>query len=258
MAVLLPKNIDCFDKISKKITNNQKTLKHIGILNLMPLKLQSEQDWALILSELTNDFQVDFFKLSSYQPKNTPKEYLEKNYKELNEKNFPDYLIITGAPIEKMDFSDVNYWKEIIKTLDFCKKNQIKSVFICWAASAALHHYYNIEKIVKQKKYFGFFPEIQGSFHIPVSRFCYSNPKKIIQKKQLEIIKETCDTGISIVRDKENPFLYIFDHYEYPKNRLFEEDQRDQKANEIFIPTKRYSDKNWQNYLKNLLNKFFE
>ena len=264
------KNIPHFNKTEHNLsTKSSKSHKRIAVLNLMPMKKQTEQDFIKLFSYFNIDIKLTFLSLKSYKPKNTPAEYLRDFYKFWEEElNNLDGLILTGAPIETLNFYDVIYWEELTKLLEKIKKILLPSIFICWSAQAALFYYYKIKKTLKGKKLFGFFPlnfceELKAfsSSYIPVSRYAESEQEAIKKSPSLKVLAETNETGISIIKDNAYPFLYIFDHLEYPKKRLKEEFIRDKKLNKIVSPPQNYPLKNnegaWENLRFEIYQQFF-
>lgn len=133
----------------------------IVILNLMPLKITTETDLIRLLSNTPLQMEINFMKLKSHTPKNTPVEHMLMFYKDfdiLRNEKF-DGMIITGAPVETMPFEDVAYWDEITQIFDWAKTHVTSTLYICWAAQAGLYHFYNIPKYPLPKKMFGIFPQ---------------------------------------------------------------------------------------------------
>ena len=133
----------------------------IVILNLMPLKITTETDLIRLLSNTPLQMEINFMKLRSHTPKNTPVEHMMMFYKDfdiLKEQKW-DGMIVTGAPVETMPFEDVAYWDEIKAIFDWARTHVTSTLYICWAAQAGLYHFYNIPKYPLQKKMFGIFPQ---------------------------------------------------------------------------------------------------
>ena len=141
------------------VDENSSNLIQIAILNLMPLKEDTELQLLRKLSKSEQNIKVTFFNVISYIGKNTNLEHIKKFYstfEEIKDKKF-DGLIITGAPVEQMKFEDVLYWKELTKIMDWSKTNVKSTLYICWGAQAGLYYHYDIDKILLDKKTFGIF-----------------------------------------------------------------------------------------------------
>jgi len=167
-----------------------------------------------------------------------------------------DGLIVTGAPVEQLEYEDVTYWNEMKEIFDWAKTNVQSSLYICWAAMAALYHYYGIPKYPLEKKMFGVFhhtpsdpkiPIFRGfddEFHVPHSRHTEIRSEDIEKVPELEILAESEESGVCIVKDKANRKIFITGHAEYAPNTLDEEYKRDfSKGLPIDIP-KHYYRKN--------------
>ena len=131
---------------------------HIGVINLMPLKIQTETDLLRLISNTPLQVYIDFIQMSSHLSKNTSDEHLKMFYKDFNdikEKNY-DGLIITGAPVEKVDFEDVDYWEELTTIMDWSKTHVTSVLYICWAAFAGLYHNYgrSLSQLWSSKTYY--------------------------------------------------------------------------------------------------------
>ena len=133
----------------------------IVILNLMPLKITTETDLIRLLSNTPLQLDISFMKLRSHTSKNTPIEHMMmfyRDFSDLRQEKF-DGMIITGAPVETLDYNEVSYWDEIVDIFDWAKTHVTSTLFICWAAQAGLYHYYGIPKYPLEKKMFGIFPQ---------------------------------------------------------------------------------------------------
>ena len=133
----------------------------IVVLNLMPLKITTETDLIRLLSNTPLQLDITFMKLKSHTSKNTPIEHMKQfyiNFEELRNRKF-DGMIITGAPVEDKPFEQVNYWEEVSSIFDWARTHVTSTLYICWAAQAALYHFYGIEKHMLPKKLFGIFPQ---------------------------------------------------------------------------------------------------
>ncbi len=234
----------------------------IIILNLMPLKISTETDLLRLLSNSPLQIEIDFMKIKGHSSKNTSSEHMSafyRNFDELNSKKY-DGMIITGAPIEKLDFEEVTYWNEMKQILDWADKHVTSTLFICWAAQAALFHYYGVPKYPLEKKKFGIFkhklsdprlPIFRGFddlFYLPHSRHTEIREEDIKKVDALEIIATSDEAGISIVKAKNGKQLFITGHSEYSPYTLDGEYKRDKaKGLPIEIPLNYYLDDNPEN-----------
>nr|AGT02419.1 homoserine Osuccinyltransferase [Strigomonas culicis] len=229
----------------------------IAILNLMPLKVTTETDLIRLLSNSPLQIDITFMKLHSYVPKNTPVAHLDQFYESfasMREKKY-DGMIITGAPIEEMEFEEVLYWEEIKSILDWSQTHVTSTMFICWAAQAALYHFYGIPKYPLEKKMFGVFevenllplhPMLRGFddvFFAPHSRHTEVRKEDILKHKDLQIVAESRDAGVHMVVGRNGRELFITGHAEYSRMTLDAEYKRDaSKGLPIEIPRNYYRD----------------
>ncbi len=223
----------------------------IGLLNLMPTKITTEIQILRLLGN--SPLQVDIVLLhpESYQSKNTPREHLIKFYKtfkDVKNEKF-DGLIITGAPVEQMEFEEVAYWDELTEIMDWSVSNVFSTLHICWGAQAGLYHHYGIPKYLLPKKMFGVFPHtvckknekllrgFDDEFYVPVSRHTEVRKEDIIKVPELEILSESKEAGVYIVTAKNGRQVFITGHSEYDPLTLKWEYERDlSKGMEIEIP----------------------
>ena len=143
----------------------------IVILNLMPLKITTETDLVRLLSNTPLQIDIAFMKLRSHTPKNTPIEHMMMFYRdfaELRHEKF-DGMIITGAPVEQMEFEQVSYWDELVGIFEWARTHVTSTLYICWAAQAGLYYHYGIPKYGLEKKMFGIFPQKPVDVRLPIS-----------------------------------------------------------------------------------------
>ncbi|MDD4109872.1 MAG: homoserine O-succinyltransferase, partial [Prolixibacteraceae bacterium] len=213
----------------------------IIILNLMPLKIITETDLLRLLSNSPLQIEIDFMKMRSHMPKNTPAKHMElfyKNFDDLKKTKY-DGMIITGAPVELMPFEEVNYWEEMKEIMDWAEHNVYSSMFICWAAQAGLYHYYGVPKYRLLQKVFGVFehthidsnlPIFRGfddKFYMPHSRYTGIREEDIARVDELQIIACSNVAGVAIVKAKNGRQLFITGHSEYSRYTLDMEYRRD-------------------------------
>ena len=213
----------------------------IAILNLMPLKITTETDLIRLLSNTPLQLDINFMKLRSHTSKNTPIEHMMMFYRDfadMRREKF-DGMIITGAPVETLDYEAVNYWDEIVDIFDWARTHVTSTLFICWAAQAGLYHYYGVPKYPLEKKMFGIFPQqkleaqlpifrgFDDVFMMPHSRHTEVRREDIEQHPELTLIAESQDSGVSIVMAREGREFFITGHLEYAPNTLDNEYRRD-------------------------------
>ena len=229
----------------------------IVILNLMPLKITTETDLIRLLSNTPLQLEVYFMKLQSHTPKNTPIEHMMMFYKDfsiLRKQKF-DGMIITGAPIEQMDFEEVNYWPEITDILEWAKTNVTSTLYICWAAQAGLYYHYGIPKYPLEKKMFGVFKQYPVStklpifrgfddeFSMPHSRHTEIRREDIEKDDRLKIIAESPESGVSIVMARGGREFFITGHLEYAPETLANEYRRDKDIrDDVDLPVNYFKD----------------
>ncbi|MCR4773148.1 MAG: homoserine O-succinyltransferase [Prevotella sp.] len=260
IEILKRENIFVMDN-TRATSQDIRPLK-IVILNLMPLKITTETDLIRLLSNTPLQIQINFMKLKSHTPKNTPIEHMMMFYKDfeaLSKENF-DGMIVTGAPIEQMKFEDVEYWDEIKQIFDWAHRHVTSTLYICWAAQAALYHFYGIPKYDLQKKMFGIFrqypldmqlPIFRGFddvFFMPHSRHTEVRKEDILACEDLSLIAESKDSGVSMVMARGGRDFFITGHLEYASNTLDKEYKRDMgKRDDVELPKNYYKDDNPQN-----------
>ncbi len=213
----------------------------IAILNLMPIKTTTETHLLRVLSNTPLQVEITLLYTKTHLSKNTPKEHLESFYKTFDEiqKRKIDGMIITGAPIEHLEYEEVNYWDEIKLIMDYAKENVTSTLYICWGAQAGLYHFYGIPKYPLKNKMFGIFshdvkdrnePLVRGFddiFPAPHSRHTEVRREDILKIPELTILSESKDAGVYIVGDKQGKQFFITGHSEYDPLTLKGEYERD-------------------------------
>ncbi len=227
----------------------------IAILNLMPLKIMTETDLLRLISNTPLQIELDFIDTDSHVSKNTPREHIETFYKKFDEVKHNNYdgLIITGAPVEKVAFEDVDYWHELTEIFDWAKKHVTSTLYICWAALAGLYYHYGIPKYVLDKKISGVFkhriddelnPIFRGFddvFYVPHSRYSEVRREDIEKVPELKIIAESDESGIYMVMARGGREFFITGHSEYSPGTLDFEYHRDlEKGINPAIPANYY------------------
>lgn len=228
---------------------------HIVVLNLMPLKITTETDLVRLLSNTPLQIEVTFMKIKSHTPRNTPVEHMMMFYKdfgELRRQRF-DGMIITGAPVEMLEYEDVNYWDEIVEIFDWARSHVTSTLYICWAAQAGLYYHYGIPKYPLQTKMFGVFeqytrypqlPIFRGFddvFYMPHSRHTELHREDILAKDGLQLIAESDVSGVSIVMARNGREFFVTGHMEYNPETLDNEYRRDYgRRDDVGIPANYY------------------
>lgn len=268
MPLNLPDKLPAIELLKREnifvIDNSRATRQDIRplkivILNLMPLKITTETDLVRLLSNTPLQIEISFMKIKSHTPKNTPIEHMKAFYTDFelmrNEKY--DGMIITGAPVEQMDFEEVGYWNEITEIFDWARTHVTSTLYICWAAQAGLYHHYGIPKYPLDKKMFGIFehhicegmsklPIFRGFddvFFVPHSRHTEVRRADIEKHPELTIISESDDSGVHIVMARGGREFYVTGHSEYSPYTLDTEYRRDLgKGLPIDMPKNYYRD----------------
>lgn len=243
---------------TRATTQDIRPLK-IVILNLMPIKITTETDLIRLLSNSPLQIEVSFMKLKSHTSKNTPIEHMMAFYRDFelmrNEKF--DGMIVTGAPVEHLEFEDVNYWDEISDIFTWARTHVTSTLYICWAAQAGLYFHYGVPKHGLDQKMFGIFkhhvctgfshlPIFRGfddEFYVPHSRHTEVRREDIERCKDLQIVSESEESGVHIVMARGGREIFVTGHSEYSPYTLDTEYRRDLgKGLPIALPKNYYRD----------------
>ena len=227
----------------------------IVILNLMPLKITTETDLIRLLSNTPLQLEVSFMKLKSHTPKNTPIEHMMmfyRSFEEMRNEKF-DGMIITGAPVEQLEFEDVGYWKEMKEIFAWARTHVTSTLYICWAAQAGLFYHYGVPKYPLPRKMFGIFPQytldpqlpifrgFDDVFQMPHSRHTEVHREDILANPNLQLIAESPDSGVSIVMARGGREFFITGHLEYAPDTLDKEYRRDKDVRkDVDVPRHYY------------------
>jgi homoserine O-succinyltransferase len=213
----------------------------ILLLNLMPDKITTETQIIRLLSHSPLQTELFLLRLDTYTPKNTPQEHMftfYRTFEEVRREKF-DGMIITGAPVEQMEFEDVSYWEELSTILEWKLKNVTACIHICWGAQAALYKYYGIPKYLLKQKMFGVYPHritkrhvkllrgFDDEFYVPVSRHTETRRADVERIDELEIISDSNEAGVYLILSKDRRQTYITSHPEYDPLTLKSEYERD-------------------------------
>lgn len=247
----------------------------IVVLNLMPIKQDTELQLLRALSNTPLQIDVSFLQMESHVSKNTPSSHLKKFYEtfsDIKKKNF-DGLIITGAPVEKMEFEDVNYWNELTKIMEWSKKHVTSTLHICWGAQAGLYYHYGVEKKLLPQKLSGVYdhnvlnrkvPLVRGFddyFRAPHSRYTEADREQILSNPKLTVLADSKDAGIYIVLGDGGKQVFVMGHPEYDRLTLDQEYKRDiDKGIDPELPVNYYPDDDcnrkpilsWRSHANNL------
>ena len=231
----------------------------IGLLNLMPKKIQTENQFARLIGATPLQIDLQLIRMSEHTTKNTAAEHMATFYRpfqEVKAEKF-DGLIITGAPIEHLAFEEVTYWDELCEVMDWTQTNVQSTFGVCWGGMAMINHFHGVQKHMLPAKAFGCFrhqnlaptsPYLRGfsdDFVIPVSRWTEMRQAEIDTAPGLKTLLGSDEVGPCLVEDAEHRALYIFNHFEYDSETLKQEYDRDvANGTPINVPLNYYPDDN--------------
>jgi homoserine O-succinyltransferase len=266
MPIVIPGSLPAFETLSEEnifIINEERSIHQdirpleIAIVNLMPTKIETETQLLRLLGNSPLQVNITLLKTNSYVSKNTSEDHLSSFYSvfdDIKDKRF-DGMIITGAPIETLQFEDVDYWNELEKIMEFSKTSVTSTFHICWGAQAGLYYHYGIHKYPLKKKMFGIYKHTLNNpknklfrgfdevYNAPHSRYTEIKKEDIDKVDDLEILSESEEAGVYVVASKNMKQIFVTGHSEYDKNTLKKEYMRDkEKGLEIELPI---------NYFKN-------
>jgi len=268
MPVIIPENLPATEILQNEnifVINELQALHQdirplkIAILNLMPTKIETETQLLRLLGNTPLQVEVVLLRPEKHQSKNTSDDHLFTFYKTFNEVKDDkfDGLIITGAPVELLEFNEVDYWNELKEIMDFAKINVTSTLFICWGAQAGLYHYFGVPKYELKEKKFGIFSHrvttknskllrgFDDLFYAPHSRHTEIRKEDIVNIPELEILSESDDAGVYIVAAKSGKQVFVTGHSEYDPNTIKNEYERDiAKDLAISIPVNYFKDGN--------------
>ncbi len=266
MPITLPETLPAFDVLSQEgvMVMSPDRAAHqdirplrIGLLNLMPKKIQTENQFARLIG--ATPLQIDFqlIRMSEHQTRNTAAEHMEAFYRpfqEVKAEKF-DGLIITGAPIEHLPFEEVSYWDELLEVMDWTQTNVHSTFGVCWGGMAMAYHFHGLKKHILDAKAFGCFrhqnlapasPYLRGfsdDFVIPVSRWTEMKQAEVDGAEGLRTLLGSDEVGPCLIEDRCHRALYIFNHFEYDSGTLKEEYDRDiANGTPINVPMNYYPD----------------
>lgn len=214
---------------------------HIAVLNLMPTKEATETQLLRLIGNTPLQVHVTLLRTATYESQHTAHRHLStfyRTFEEVRGEKF-DALIITGAPVEQMEFSEVGYWRELERVMAWAKENVFSTLFICWAAQAGLNYFYGIRKRVLKEKMFGVFPHrvldrscklVRGfddEFFIPVSRHTAIDEEAVYASNRLRVVAASEESGIGLIVSDDERFVFATGHSEYDAGTLATEYFRD-------------------------------
>ena len=267
-------NVETFDA-------SQGDVLRVALLNIMPTKETTEADFIRLLATSRHNIELTLVKLDTHKPKNASPEHMQRYYKgfgEICNEHF-DGFIITGAPVEKMDYEQVTYWRELQGIFDWAKKNVRSTLYICWAAQAILYHRFDVPKYLLPAKMFGVFkhtlllPELplfkgfDSEFFVPHSRHTEIRREDVMRAEGVELLSESQVSGVYIMTERGTRDFYITGHSEYASGTLDGEYRRDlAKGLPIEIPCNYYRDDNpqqppvnrWRSHAEKLFNNWLD
>jgi homoserine O-succinyltransferase/O-acetyltransferase len=229
----------------------------IGLLNLMPKKIQTENQFARLIGATPLQIELSLIRMTEHQTRNTAAEHMEEFYhsfQEVKDQKF-DGLLITGAPIERMPFEEVTYWQELCEVFDWTQTNVQSTFGVCWGGMAMINYFNGVRKHLLDHKAFGCFrhqnlaPASQflrgfsDDCVIPVSRWTEIRQNEIDARPGLTTLLGSTEAGPCLVQDPDHRALYIFNHFEYDSDTLKQEYDRDiANGTEINVPQNYYPD----------------
>ncbi len=268
MPIKLPSSLPAFDVLSNEgvmVMSDERAARQdirplrFGLLNLMPKKIQTENQFARLLGATPLQIELSLIRMSEHETKNTASEHMAEFYRPFREvadsgEKF-DGLIITGAPIEHLPFEDVTYWKELQQVFDWTQGHVQSTFGVCWGGMAMINHFHGVKKHIIDHKAFGCVrhrncapasPYLRGfsdDLVMPVSRWTEMRRDEIQARDSLKILLDSDETGPALVEDPAHRALYIFNHFEYDSGTLKEEYDRDVAAGKpINVPANYYPD----------------
>lgn len=266
MPIKIPSDLPAFDVLTKEgvmvMAEDQASRQDIrplkiGLLNLMPRKIQTENQFARLIGATPLQIELSLIRMTEHQTKNTAAEHMEEFYRpfqDVKDQKF-DGLIITGAPIEHLEFQDVTYWDELTEVFEWTRTNVHSTFGVCWGGMAMIFHFHGVKKHMLDAKAFGCFrhrnlspasPFLRGFSDdcvIPVSRWTEVRQHEIDAAEGLVTLLGSDEVGPCLVEDRQNRALYIFNHFEYDSDTLKQEYDRDvANGTPINVPINYYPD----------------
>jgi homoserine O-succinyltransferase len=268
MPIKIPTSLPAYDVLTHEgvmVMGEEAALRQdirplrIGLLNLMPKKIQTETQFARLIGATPLQIELSLIRMTEHQTKNTAAEHMEAFYRpfaevEASNEKF-DGFIITGAPIEHLPFTEVTYWDELTRIFDWTQSHVQSTFGVCWGGMAMIYHFHGVQKHMLDHKAFGCFrhrnlapasPYLRGfsdDFVLPVSRWTEMRQDEIDAAPGLVTLLGSDEVGPCLVEDRDHRALYIFNHFEYDSDTLKQEYERDvANGTAINIPMNYYPD----------------
>lgn len=229
----------------------------IAIMNLMPTKITTETQLMRLLSNTPLQLEVTLLHPATYESRNTPEEHLHsfyRTYDDVKDRNF-DGLIITGAPVENMEFEEVAYWDELCRLMAWSKSHVTTTLHICWGAQAGMYYHYGVKKHEIGHKLFGVYPHyvlnkrarllrgFDDVFYVPHSRYTENRLEEVMKVPELDILAASDKAGLCICASHDRRQIFMAGHLEYDRDTLKKEYERDiAKGLDIAVPENYYPD----------------
>ncbi|WP_300018969.1 homoserine O-succinyltransferase [uncultured Roseobacter sp.] len=264
MPIKIPADLPAYDVLTREgvmVVDEDQAARQdirplrIALLNLMPKKIQTENQFARLIGATPLQIELNLIRMSEHQTKNTAAAHMESFYRpfqEVKDQKF-DGLIITGAPIEHLAFEEVTYWNELLEVMDWTQTNVHSTFGVCWGGMAMINHFHGVQKHMLDGKAFGCFrhrnlaPASQylrgfsDDCVIPVSRWTEMRQAEIDAAPGLRTLLGSDDVGPCLVEDPDHRALYIFNHFEYDRDTLKQEYDRDvAEGSAITMPANYY------------------
>lgn len=266
MPIKIPSDLPAYDVLTKEgvmVMSEDQAMRqdirplHIGLLNLMPKKIQTENQFARLIGATPLQIELSLIRMTEHQTRNTAAEHMEEFYRpfqEVRDEKF-DGLIITGAPIEHLEFDDVTYWEELREVFEWTQTSVHSTFGVCWGGMAMINHFHGVKKHMLDAKAFGCFrhrnlapasPFLRGFSDdcvIPVSRWTEMKQDEIDLVPALRTLLGSDEVGPCLVEDPDHRAIYIFNHFEYDSDTLKQEYDRDvSNGTPINVPINYYPD----------------
>ncbi len=266
MPIKIPSDLPAFDVLTREgvmVMDEDHAARQdirplrIGLLNLMPKKIQTENQFARLIGATPLQIELSLIRMTEHQTKNTAAEHMAEFYQpfqDVKDKKF-DGLIITGAPIEHLEFPDVTYWDEMTEVFEWTQTNVHSTFGVCWGGMAMINHFHDVKKHMLDAKAFGCFrhrnlspasPFLRGFSDdcvIPVSRWTEMKQLEIDEISGLTTLLGSDEVGPCLIEDPDHRALYIFNHFEYDSDTLKQEYDRDiANSTPINVPINYYPD----------------
>ena len=268
MPIKIPANLPAYDVLTHEgvmvLSEDQASRQdirplRIGLLNLMPKKIQTENQFARLIGATPLQIELSLIRMSEHETRNTAADHMKSFYRPFSEVEASgekfDGLVITGAPIEHLPFEDVTYWEELTRVMDWTQTNVHSTFGVCWGGMAMINYFHDVKKHMLPHKAFGCFrhqnispasPYLRGFSDdcvIPVSRWTEMRQAEIDDRPDLSTLLFSDDVGPCLVEDPSHRAIYIFNHFEYDSDTLKQEYDRDvETGTPINVPLNYYPD----------------